>query len=161
MRKIGVATAVIFAGVAGVVHAQASAAKPPAMEAFGKGVQIYACQAKGADYAWTLKAPEASLTDAKGTLIGKHFAGPSWQASDGSTVVGEPLNVSPSPDAGAIPWIVLHAKSHAGGGLMSNVDYVVRTRTEGGVAPTGGCDAGHANAEVRVAYSAIYLFFRH
>jgi hypothetical protein len=56
---------------------------------------------------------------------------------------------------------VLQAKSHGGKGLMSNVDYVVRTRTEGGVAPASGCDADHAGAGVRVPYSAIYLFFRH
>jgi hypothetical protein len=116
--------------------------KSPAVEAFGKGVQIYTCKAAGTDYAWTLKAPEATLSDVKGKLIGKHFAGPTWQASDGSTVVGEPLNVSPSPNAGAIPWIVLHAKSHEGDGVMATVDYVVRTRTEGGVAPSTGCNAG-------------------
>ena len=42
---------------------------------------------------------------------------------------------------------------------MSKVAYVVRTRTEGGVAPATGCDASHADAEVRVPYSAVYLFF--
>jgi hypothetical protein len=42
---------------------------------------------------------------------------------------------------------------------MSNIAYVVRTRTEGGVAPATGCDASHANTEIRVPYSAVYLFF--
>ena len=144
---------------AGAAAAQDAPTKPPAIEAFGKGLQIYACKPASAAYAWTLKAPEASLSDAKGNVVGKHFAGPSWQASDGSTVVGEALNASPSPDAGAIPWLVLHAKSHTGSGTMANVAYVVRTRTEGGVAPATGCDASHVNAEVRVPYSAVYLFF--
>ena len=161
MRTLRITAVALMAALAGVAHAQTTLAKPSAIEAFGKGVQIYNCKAVGGSYAWTLKAPEATLSDAKGALIGKHFAGPSWQAGDGSIVVGEPLNVSPSPNAGAIPWIVLQAKSHAGSGVMANVDYVVRTRTEGGVAPSSGCDAGHANAEVRVPYSAIYLFFRH
>jgi hypothetical protein len=146
-------------GGVGIASAQDVPAKPPAIEAFGKGVQIYACKPAAAAYAWTLKAPEATLSDAKGNVIAKHFAGPSWQANDGSTVVGEALNASPSPDAGAIPWIVLHAKSHAGSGTMATVAYVVRTRTEGGVAPAAGCDANHVNAEVRVPYSAVYLFF--
>jgi hypothetical protein len=144
---------------AGVAGAQTAPAKSPAVEAFGKGVQIYTCKETAATYAWTLKAPEGTLSDAKGNVIGKHFAGPSWQATDGSTVVGEPLNASPSPDAGAIPWLVIHAKSKTGSGVMSNIAYVVRTRTEGGMAPATGCDAGHANAEVRVPYSAVYLFF--
>lgn len=145
---------------AGLACAQGKPAKSPAIEAFGKGVQIYTCKASDGGFAWSLKAPEASLQDAKGQVIGKHFAGPSWQATDGSTVVGEPLNMSPSPDAGAIAWIVLHAKSHAGAGELANVQYIVRTRTEGGVAPADGCDAGHAGTEVRVPYSAVYLFFR-
>jgi len=153
---VGVLAAV---GSLNTAVAQSSPSKAPAIEAFGKGVQIYTCKAAAATYAWALKAPEATLSDAKGNVIGKHFAGPSWQANDGSTVVGEALNASPSPDAGAIPWIVLRAKSQTGNGIMSKVAYVVRTRTEGGVAPASGCDAGHVDAEVRVPYSAVYLFF--
>ena len=151
----------IFAliGLAGAVHAQ-EPARRPAFEAFAKGVQIYACKAANGGFAWTLKAPDAILSDAGGHPLGKHFAGPSWQAKDGSVVVGEMLNLSPSPDAGAIPWLVLHAKSHAGAGEMASVQYVVRTRTEGGQAPATGCDAAHAGGEVRVPYSAVYLFFR-
>jgi hypothetical protein len=139
----------------------AGAASPsPALQAFGKGVQIYTCTATGNDYAWHLKAPDARLSDAQGKVIGKHFAGPSWQANDGSTVVGEPLNASPSPNQGAIPWLVLRATSHDGSGDMANVAYIVRTQTEGGVAPATGCDAGHTNTELRVPYTAVYLFFR-
>ena len=151
-----------LAVTAGAVHAQAPVTKPAAIEAFAKGVQIYTCNAANGSYAWTLKAPDARLSDAKGHAIAKHFAGPSWQAEDGSVVVGELVQASPSPspDAGAIPWLVLHAKSHTGAGQMANVQYIVRTRTEGGVAPATGCDAGHAGAEVRVPYSAVYLFFR-
>lgn len=160
MRKILMGSAVVLTAFAGLAAAQSPPAKSPAIEAFGKGVQIYSCKASNGGYAWSLKAPDASLQDAKGNVIGKHFAGPSWQATDGSTVVGEPLNVSPSPNAGAIAWIVLHAKSHSGDGAMANVQYIVRTRTEGGVAPASGCDASHVGAEVRVPYSAIYLFFR-
>lgn len=141
-------------------NAQAAPMKSPAIEAFGKGVQIYTCKPSAATYAWTLKAPDATLSDAKGNVIGKHFAGPTWQANDGSAVVGESVNASPSPDAGAIPWLVLRATSHSGSGMMANVAYIVRSRTEGGTAPSDGCDAGHVNAEVRVSYSAVYSFFR-
>jgi hypothetical protein len=151
--------ALIAATLAGAAHAQGQP-RAPAIEAFGRGVQIYACKASGGAYAWTLKAPDAILSDAKGNVIGKHFAGPSWQASDGSTVVGELLNASPAPDAGAVPWLVLRAKSHTGSGVMASVQYVVRAHTEGGAAPASGCDVGHAGAEVRVPYNALYVFFR-
>lgn len=150
---------IVMAALAGAAHAQ-QAARPPAIEAFAKGVQIYACEASGGRYVWALKAPDAHLSDAAGHTLGKHFAGPTWQAADGSLVIGEPVNVSPSPDVGAVAWLVLRAKSHAGQGLMSSVQYIVRTRTEGGMAPAAGCDAAHAGSEVRVPYSAVYLFFR-
>lgn len=150
---------IALAVLVGAAHAQ-EGARTPAIEAFAKGVQIYACEASGGRYAWALKAPDARLSDAAGHALGKHFAGPSWQAADGSLVVGEPVNVSPSPDAGAIAWLVLRAKSHTGQGQMSSVQYIVRTRTEGGMAPAAGCDAAHAGSEVRVPYRAVYLFFR-
>lgn len=161
MRKEWIAGVVALAGMAGLVRAEGLPAKPSAIEAFGKGVQVYVCKAaSGGTYAWALKGPDATLRDASGRVIGKHFAGPSWQANDGSLVVAEPLNVSPSPNPDAIPWLVLRARSHAGAGQMADVDYIVRTRTEGGMAPASGCDASHVNAEVRVPYGAIYLFFR-
>lgn len=165
MQSKWLIAAAILAFVSGALHSQPApgqATAPPkttAMEAFGKGVQIYSCTATAGHYRWILRAPEATLSDAHGHMLATHFAGPSWQATDGSTVVGELLSSSPSPDPGAIAWLVLHAKSHAGSGLMANVDYVVRTRTEGGVAPATGCDASHPGAEVRVPYGAIYLFF--
>lgn len=151
---------IVVAGFSSAARADGPPAKPPALEAFAKGVQIYTCKASGDAHAWTLKAPDATLHDANGTVIGKHFAGPSWQATDGSIVVGELLNASPSPAPGAVPWLVLHAKSHSGSGVMADVAYIVRMQTEGGVAPAGGCDASHRGTEIRVPYSAIYLFFR-
>ena len=160
MRNALVVAVLMLLPFASLAQTPGATAKPSATEAVGKGVQIYTCKASNGGYAWSLKAPDARLEDAQGHVIGKHFAGPSWQASDGSTVVAAPLNVSPSPDAGAIAWLVLQAKSHSGSGAMADVQYVVRTRTEGGVAPATGCDASHAGAEVRIPYSAIYLFFR-
>ena len=125
----------------------------------GTGVQIYGCAKADAGYAWRLKTPDAVLTDVAGRRIGHHFAGPSWQADDGSTVVGEALASNQPPRPGAIPWLVLRAKSHAGSGLFADVAFIVRSATEGGVAPASGCDAAHADAETRVGYSATYTFF--
>jgi hypothetical protein len=132
----------------------------PSMQFTGTGDQVYTCTASGAQFAWTLKGPDATLTDDKGTVVGKHFTGPTWQAQDGSSVVGVAIATSPSPVPNSIPWLVLQAKSHAGAGTMADVAYVVRTNTQGGVAPTSGCDATHVADETRVHYSATYLFFR-
>ncbi len=40
-------------------------------------------------YEWVFKAPEASLMDDQGKIIGKHYAGPTWESSDGSKVGGQ------------------------------------------------------------------------
>lgn len=137
----------------------AFAADQQAIVLAAKGVQIYGCARVGETHAWRLTAPEATLTDTAGHLAGRHFAGPSWQAEDGSVVVGEPLVASPAPGDGAIPWIVLRAKDHKGDGRFATVAYVVRSATMGGLAPAAGCDAAHAGAETRVDYSATYTFF--
>ena len=126
------------------------------------GVQIYECKAAKDDatrFEWTLKAPEATLSDYSGNQVGKHYAGPSWEALDGSKVVGEVKARDNGPDPSAIPWLLLAAKSNSDSGVFSTVRYVQRLYTVGGKAPAEGCDAGHAGAEVRVAYKAAYYFY--
>ena len=129
-----------------------------ALELQGKGVQIYTCTADGSAFAWRLKAPDAMLSDLQGRPAGHHFAGPTWQAADGSTVAGEVLT-SGSGDAAAIPWLILRAKSHTGDGVFSGVGYIVRSRTAGGAAPGTGCDKDHAGTETKMDYTASYTFF--
>src|SRR5574342_75421 len=61
------------------------------LEAQGEGVQIYECRTSSKDptrFEWVFKAPEAELFDNAGKMIGKHYAGPTWEANDGSKVVG-------------------------------------------------------------------------
>jgi Protein of unknown function (DUF3455) len=125
------------------------------------GVQIYQCAAAKGDAArfeWTLKAPEAALFDRSGQQIGKHFAGPTWEARDGSKVVGE-VAARATPDPGAIAWLLLNAKSTSGSGVFGAVRFVQRLRTVGGNAPADGCDQATAGSEVRVPYSAEYWFY--
>jgi hypothetical protein len=138
--------------------------QPPAgqllLRAAARGAQIYTCKAKAADgtaFEWVLLAPDAELFDGSGAKLGRHFAGPTWENNDGSRVVGETVQRSPVP--GAIPWLLLRAKSTEGAGAFAHVQYVQRIDTVGGVAPAAGCDAAHAGAEARVEYSANYDFY--
>jgi hypothetical protein len=64
-----------------------------------------------------------------------------------------------APDPGAVPWLLLRAKSNAGAGVFAHVTFVQRIRTKGGKAPAAGCDAQSNGKETRVDYSADYLFF--
>jgi hypothetical protein len=124
-----------------------------------EGVQIYSCAASAASFGWMFQAPEATLSELRGPVVGKHYAGPTWESTDGSKVVGAKLEAA-TPDASAIPWLVLRAASHAGNGRMEKVTFVQRILTWGGNAPSGGCDATHAGATARVPYRAVYCFYR-
>jgi Protein of unknown function (DUF3455) len=138
--------------------------QPPASEQLllrvhSKGDQVYTCKADGAQFTWTLKAPDAQLFDKDGKLFGKHFAGPSWEASDGSRVTGKAIANAPSPDADSIPWLLVNILTHEGSGVLSRATTIQRLNTKGGKAPASGCDASHIGHEIRVLYSADYLFF--
>jgi hypothetical protein len=154
-------TRLTWLAIAVLAPVLARAADPPstALELLGRGVQIYSCTAGPDGVAWTLKAPEATLHDASGRVAGQHFAGPTWQATDGSKVVGAPMVASVPRGPAAIPWLVLHATENGGTGVFARVTFITRTRTMGGKAPATGCDAAHVGTETRVPYSATYTFF--
>jgi hypothetical protein len=133
------------------------------LKARGKGAQIYECAAKPDDkkvFAWKLKAPDADLFDDKGEKVAHHFAGPTWQATDGSSALGSVMGKSDAPDPQAIPWLMLTTVGK-GPGVLASVMHVQRLDTSGGKAPEAGCDAAHAksHAEVRVPYEATYYFY--
>lgn len=138
--------------------------QPPAdsqllLQVHAKGDQIYTCKGDAAQFSWTLKAPDAQLFDKDGKPFGKHFAGPSWEASDGSRVTGKAAANAPSPDPDSIPWLLVNVVSHEGSGVLSRASFIQRLNTKGGKAPSSGCDSSHANQELRVPYTADYLFF--
>ena len=129
----------------------------------GAGVQIYECRAgkdASSGFAWNLKTPDADLTDHKGKTVARHYAGPTWEASDGSSkVTGEPIAQDNGPDPAAIPWLLLHATSNTGKGLFAKTQFIQRVHTVGGKAPPAVCDAAQAGKRVRVPYSADYYFY--
>lgn len=138
--------------------------QPPAnekllLQVHARGDQVYICKSDAGQFTWTLKAPDAQLFDKDGKSFGKHFAGPSWEASDGSRVTGKAVANTPSPDADSIPWLLVNIISHDGSGVLSKATTIQRLNTKGGKAPASGCDASRVGQEVRVSYSADYLFY--
>jgi hypothetical protein len=159
--------AVFVASIAAYLHralAQAPPAvpdqlKPPAGEelllhALASGDQIYTCDGSK----WVLSGPDAKLSDETGRPAGSHFAGPTWQWSDGSRVTGRPV-ANATPDPKSIPWLLLTATSHEGDGVMKNVSSIQRLHTKGGQAPTSGCAASRKDATARIHYTADYYFY--
>jgi len=129
VRKAVVISLMGLAGCAGTVHVPGDL-KPGANESLAmvvpaRGVQIYECR----DTKWAFVAPEAELYDANGKRIGRHYAGPHWEAADGSRIVA----------------------------TLSKVTSIQRVATTGGVAPAGGCS--QAGTQARVPYTADYDFF--
>lgn len=138
--------------------------KPPAneqllLQVHAKGDQIYTCQADGAKYAWTLKGPEAQLTDKDGKPFGKHYAGPTWEASDGSRVTGKAAANAPSPQKDSIPWLLVTVVSRSGDGVLAKATSIQRINTNGGKAPSEDCGSARVGQEIRVPYTALYVFY--
>jgi FtsP/CotA-like multicopper oxidase with cupredoxin domain len=122
------------------------------------GVQIYACN--GAT--WSFVAPRASLFADNGQLIIEHFAGPSWQAKDGSTVVGTVVNKA-TVDPTAIPWLLLSASlapdSHPG--RLAGTTFIQRVNTTDGLTPAASeCNIRTAGTQAEVRYTADYYFWK-
>jgi hypothetical protein len=139
--------------------------QPPAGEQLfltlhAKGDQVYTCKEGVTRFGWTLKEPDAQLFAKDGKPFGKHFGGPTWGANDGSRVVGEAVASAASPEPNAIPWLLLHVVRHEGStGVFSRATSIQRINTNGGKAPDSGCDSAAAGHEMRVPYTADYLFY--
>lgn len=125
-----------------------------------RGSQIYICQQQLADraqYEWKLKAPAAQLFDERGKVIGKHYAGPTWEANDGSKIAAVVTAKDKSPTA-SIPWLLLQVKSAEGNGKFTNIKWVQRLNTTGGNS-LKNCNRDRLNTEIAVPYTADYYFY--
>ena len=126
-----------------------------------KGVQIYECRAKkdqAGVYEWAFVAPEADLFDASGKKIGRHYAGPHWESTDGSKIAGTLKESADAPQAGALPWLLLITKSVGSQGSFSKITSVQRVNTAGGVVPKTGCSQSTVGTTARIPYTADYYF---
>jgi hypothetical protein len=123
------------------------------------GVQIYSCNG----VVWSFVAPRANLDDDNGKLIISHFGGPTWQAKDGSKVVGQ-AEASVTVDPTAIAWVRLAAASTAAspdGDRLVDTTYIQRIATTGGLAPPSAeCNPATAGTVAEVPYTADYYFWK-
>jgi hypothetical protein len=122
-----------------------------------EGAQVYECKA-GADGkpGWAFREPIATLL-VDGKTVGRHYAGPNWEHSDGSAVVGKSAASAPGATADDIPWLRLEVISRRGSGILAGVTTVQRINTNGGKLE-GACDKPGAFRSV--PYSADYVFLR-
>jgi hypothetical protein len=127
------------------------------------GVQIYKCNPAANGYSWGLVAPRAELYGDNGKPITTHFAGPTWQAKDGSYVVGRRVD-GVTVDETAIPWLLLEAASTSAGpdgDRLAGTTFIQRVATTGGLAPPlADCNASTVGAIEEVPYTADYVFWK-
>jgi hypothetical protein len=125
-----------------------------------KGVQIYECKAAAdGKLGWSFVSPEADLFDLNGKLVGKHYAGPTWEMLDGSKIVGTVKSRADASGPNAIPWLLLSTKSIGGAGQLASVTSLQRVNTIAGVAPNEPCSAANVGVKARVPYTADYYYF--
>src|SRR5213078_1258657 len=153
MRHVLIALSLL--ALPGIVHAEVPAAIAAPGETVmatwhAQGAQVYECKAApDGKLAWTFREPIATLL-LDGKTIGRHYAGPNWEHSDGSAVVGKVSASAPGTTANDIPWLKLDVASHRGSGILADVTTVQRINTHGGKRD-GTCDA--LGSFVSVPYS--------
>jgi Protein of unknown function (DUF3455) len=136
---------------------QVEAGNTVSRQAFATGVQIYRWNGT----AWDFVEPAAGLfADANyHGKIGIHYRGPTWESNSGSIVVAARVaGTGCSPDPNAIAWLLLKKVSTDGPGIFSNVTFIQRVNTTGGLPPTNAGSTVGQLAEV--PYTAEYYFYR-
>jgi len=149
-----------------VVNASAQTPVPAAIAAPGEtivltvhaeGAQVYERKA-GADgkLAFAFREPIATLI-VDGKTVGRHYAGPNWEHSDGSAVTAKAAGNAPGATSDDIPWLKLEVTANRGSGALSNVTTVQRINTKGGKLE-GPCEK--AGTFKSAPYAADYVFLR-
>ncbi|MEP7302558.1 MAG: DUF3455 domain-containing protein [Caldimonas sp.] len=131
------------------------------MATTGVGEITYECREKSAaagQYEWAFVGPVAMLHAADKRNVGKYYAGPTWEASDGSKVTGKQVAIAPAMP-GSIPLQLVKTEPAMGAGSMTGVTYIQRLNTKGGVAPATTCEAANKGQRRQVAYEADYVFY--
>lgn len=125
---------------------------------FGVGIQRYQCTALDGGYRWKFIEPEAQLLDRNDRPTGHHGAGPTWRALDGSEVTAA-KRAEATLDPESIPWLLLEATGHQAKGLLDDITYIQRVKTEGGLPPDAPCTEANSGETNDVPYRALYRFY--
>lgn len=147
----------------------------------GVGTQNYQCQPVNSlgRVGWVLFTPQATLFGDADEQLTTHFFSPNpveqgivvraaWQDSrDTSVVWGRVIESADDAGfvkAGAIPWLKIETagaqEGPTGGSTLSKTTFIQRLNTEGGLAPSTGCERPtDIGRKAFVPYSADYFFY--
>ena len=149
-----------------LLSSTATAQVPDAIAASGEtavvtmhaeGAQVYECKAdQGGKLTWQFREPIATLM-LEGKTVGRHYAGPTWEHSDGSAVMAKATGRAPGVGQRDIPWLKLEVSERRGSGILKDITTIQRINTQGG-ATDGACE--RAGALLSMPCSADYVFLR-
>jgi Protein of unknown function (DUF3455) len=129
----------------------------PLLTLHAEGAQVYECKSdRDGKLSWTFREPIAALM-LDGRTVGRHYAGPTWEHADGSSVKAKLVGSAPGASAADIPWLKLEVIERRGAGALAGADFVQRINTVGGVLQ-GSCE--RAGGLRSIAYAADYVFRR-
>jgi len=151
----------------------------------GVGTQNYVCLPSASGFAFSLFTPEATLFNKEGKQLITHFFSPNsdltvkppeagtirvtWEDSHDSSRVWamllEQSTETPFVQTDAVAWLKLQTvgtdAGTLGSGRLTQVTFIQRLNTAGGLAPKSGCStAQDVGRKVFVPYSADYFFYR-
>ena len=130
-----------------------------AFHAYAKGVQIYKWNL--ITQKWDLFGPQAGLFAEQNFFgeVGSHYVGPTWESKSGSKVEGRRvLGTGCQPDPTAVAWLLLSKFRTEGSGIFSNITFIQRVNTTGGLPPAM---PGLIDGETRESpYTAEYYFYK-
>ena len=161
--RAGRVAALMVLSVASTAASAASSIDPPQAERVvtttASGVQVYSCEYDAQhQLGWVFKNPQATLYDTSGQALIRHSAGPSWEADDGSRIVGHVIAQTPSETTASVPQLLLETHSTGTSGMLSAIRYVQRVNTVGGVMPASPCSTEHELGSS--PYIANYIFYK-
>lgn len=159
-------------GAQGVARLMPPKDYAPLFAASAKGERVYISQArpdKSGKFEWVLRDSTAILVDETGTrpthgfggrgeVIGKH-QGQVWEMWDGSRVVVDLMESLIDSKQGGLPWLLLKVGKSDGQGLLDQVTFIQQLNTQGGLPPQQEATKANVGKEVRVPYSATYVFY--
>jgi hypothetical protein len=135
-----------------------------ALETTAVGNLTYECRANtptAGNLGWVLVSPSAKLYARDGKEIGTYSGPPAtWTLTDGSSVTGTQIAISPVVGAIHIPLQLSTGTPSAAPGMLQNITYIQRVNTKNGQDFIKPCTQGDIGEKTVRPYQADYIFWR-
>lgn len=109
-------------------------------------------------FAWVQMLANATLNTRSGRSVGRYYGGPTWEANDGSQVVGSVVASVDSTTSG-LPQQLIQTVASEGKASFSGISYIQLLNTQGGGSPSATCDYSARTQRQQVGFQADFVFY--